>query len=255
MEERWEHASLLASGPASPTRGGRAAAFAAAPSLLSSAGRSEELEPASPLNGWEESLERRAFRQLPGGGDAVRHSGWLLKAAGDGPQRQWRRRFVYLTADRLCYTPDPDAPGVRYLAVDRIPVRALPRGYGPKLGVALVDDHQIQRPPAAQPFSPKKAGCVFSVTCGAHTHFFAAPSPAEAKASGCLVGCGGEWGARQAPNHSNRQPTPTSSLALALSHPTLFCRPGWRPSPTRGCGAPSTPRAAPTCPRQRRRWR
>ena len=29
--------------------------------------------------------------------------------------------------------------------------------------------------------SPKKAGSVFSVACGSHTHFFAAPSPAEAK--------------------------------------------------------------------------
>lgn len=30
--------------------------------------------------------------------------------------------------------------------------------------------------------SPRKGGCVFSVACGSHTHFFAAPSPAEARA-------------------------------------------------------------------------
>lgn len=30
--------------------------------------------------------------------------------------------------------------------------------------------------------SPKKSGCVLSVACGSHTHFFAASSPAEARA-------------------------------------------------------------------------
>lgn len=144
MAEHWDHASLLAAGPCvSPARS-KAMFVAAAPAAAPSCAWSDASEPGSPLNGWEqeEVLYSRTFRQLEPSG--IRHSGWLLKAAGDGSQRQWRRRFVYLTADRLCYTPDPDDGGpVRYLAVDRIPVRALPRGYGPKLGVTLVEDRQV----------------------------------------------------------------------------------------------------------------
>lgn len=47
--------------------------------------------------------------------------------------------------DRLCYTADPEAEGARFLPLDRIPVRALPRGYGPKLGVTLIEDRQVGR--------------------------------------------------------------------------------------------------------------
>lgn len=148
MSERWDHASLLAADPAASNALGGPAAFSAA-AALAAADADEpsawsDSEPASPLHGWEqeEAVCCRAFHQLEPAG--IRRSAWLLKAAGDGPQRVWRRRFVYLTADRLCYTPDPEAGGpVRYLAVDRIPVRALPRGYGPKLGVALVEDRQV----------------------------------------------------------------------------------------------------------------
>lgn len=152
MSEHWEHASLAAAftSPArSPTK--RAAEAAArgwwaesggslAGTAAAGAGASQ-LEASSPLDGWElEVAEQRGFRQL---GPAVRQSGWLLKAYGEGPQRIWRSRFLFLTADRLCYTADPDADSVRYLPLDRIPVRALPRGYGPKLGVALVEDRQV----------------------------------------------------------------------------------------------------------------
>ena len=95
--------------------------------------------------GW--ALDTRTTFHTPE--SAVRHSGWLLKAYGGGPHRQWRRRYVYVLADRLCYTPDPGANGapspVRYLPLDRIPVRALPRGYGPKLGVTVVEDRQVRR--------------------------------------------------------------------------------------------------------------
>lgn len=150
--EHWEHASLAAAytSPArSPTK---RAAEAAAPGVWGESGSSlagtaaaagvPELEADSPLEGWElELVERRGFRQLD---TAVRQSGWLLKAYGEGPQRVWRSRFLYLTADRLCYTADPTADSVRYLPLDRIPVRALPRGYGPKLGVSLVEDRQVR---------------------------------------------------------------------------------------------------------------
>ncbi|PRW59715.1 lipoxygenase homology domain-containing 1 isoform A [Chlorella sorokiniana] len=168
----WDHVSL-------PAR---------APSTLELVPPSEwgEPEPASPLGGWV--AERTLLFSRLGGSSAssstVQHSGWLLKAydggVTGGPARQWRRRFVWLTADRLCYTADPEAEGARYLPLDRIPVRALPRGYGPKLGVTLIEDRQVDR--SGPQFSPKKAGCVFSVACGSHTHFFAASSPAEAKA-------------------------------------------------------------------------
>lgn len=145
MSERWDHVSLAAA--AGPSRA-LAATFAAAGGAAAckdEASAWSDSEPASPLNGWEqeEAAFCRTFAQLEPAG--IRRSGWLLKAAGDGPQRVWRRRFVYLTSDRLCYTPDPEAGGpVRYLSVDRIPVRALPRGYGPKLGVALVEDRQVR---------------------------------------------------------------------------------------------------------------
>ncbi|KAK9827973.1 hypothetical protein WJX81_003531 [Elliptochloris bilobata] len=64
--------------------------------------------------------------------ERVRRAAWLLKAYGDGPQLTWRRKWVFLLDDRLCYADTPGAaPNTRYLPLDRIPVRALPRGYGP----------------------------------------------------------------------------------------------------------------------------
>ena len=68
---------------------------------------------------------------------------------------------------------------MRYIPLDRIPVRALPRGYGPKVGVAAVEDRQVERSDSA--LSPKRGGCIFSVACGSHIHFWAAPSPAAGK--------------------------------------------------------------------------
>jgi hypothetical protein len=50
-----------------------------------------------------------------------------------------------LLPDRLCYE---DAPGVRaevqYMPLDRVPVRAMPRGYKPAIGVALIDERYIR---------------------------------------------------------------------------------------------------------------
>ena len=46
-----------------------------------------------------------------------------------------------LFPDRLCYE---DTPGIRaevqYLPLDRVPVRAMPRGYKPAIGVSMIDD-------------------------------------------------------------------------------------------------------------------
>lgn len=91
---------------------------------------------------------------------------------------------MYLKDDRLCYTPDPGGPGgVRYIPLDRIPLRALPRGYGPKIGIMLVDSRQLDtsRAAAAGELRGGVTGCTFSVACGSHTHFWAAGTPAEAK--------------------------------------------------------------------------
>ena len=50
----------------------------------------------------------------------------------------------YLLDDRLCYTDEPGkVEDVRYIPLDRIPVRALPRGYGPQIGVTVLEDRQV----------------------------------------------------------------------------------------------------------------
>lgn len=97
--------------------------------------------------------------------EQVRCSGWLLKQHGNGPHPSWSRRWVhiplplhcvnaravavlntawlqfYLLDDRLCYTEEPGkVEDVRYIPLDRIPVRALPRGYGPQIGVTVIED-------------------------------------------------------------------------------------------------------------------
>ncbi|KFM26173.1 Lipoxygenase-like proteiny domain-containing protein 1 [Auxenochlorella protothecoides] len=85
---------------------------------------------------------------------------------------------VVLAADRLCYAPSPDPEEeARYIPLDRVPVRAMPRGYAPGIGAGLVDDRHLDpgRTRAAG------AGCVFSLACGSHVHLFAASSPEDAQ--------------------------------------------------------------------------
>ncbi|BDA40689.1 probable lipoxygenase homology domain-containing protein 1 at C-terminar half [Coccomyxa sp. Obi] len=106
----------------------------------------------------------------------VHYAGWLWKAYGTGPQQTWRRQWFYLLDDRLCYTyiytPSPSQV-VRYLPLDRIPVRPLPRHYGPRIGVSKVRSSQVLRRPQ---------GSVFAVHCGRRTHFMATESAALATA-------------------------------------------------------------------------
>ncbi|DBA69854.1 TPA: hypothetical protein ACH3X2_012566 [Trebouxia sp. C0005] len=123
----------------------------------------------------KEVVQKAQFLEL------VRHCGWLLKQHGNGPHPTWSKRWFYLLDDRLCYTDEPGTvEDVRYIPLDRIPVRALPRGYGPQIGVTVIEDRQIDKPelPAQ---SAKKRACVFSVQCGTHTHFMAASTAAEAQ--------------------------------------------------------------------------
>ncbi len=96
----------------------------------------------------KEVVQKAQFLEL------VRHCGWLLKQHGNGPHPTWSKRWVshrlpdaclylqfYLLDDRLCYTDEPGkVEDVRYIPLDRIPVRALPRGYGPQIGVTVIED-------------------------------------------------------------------------------------------------------------------
>lgn len=85
---------------------------------------------------------------------------------------------VVLAADRLCYAASPDASAeARYIPLDRVPVRAIPRGYHPDVGASLVEDRHADLGPAL-------AGCMFSLACGSHVHLFAASSPEEAQVRG-----------------------------------------------------------------------
>lgn len=84
---------------------------------------------------------------------------------------------VVLAADRLCYaaSPDPEEEA-RYIPLDRVPVRAMPRGYAPDIGVSLCQDRHLQ-----DSHSHVAPGTAFTVVCGAAVHVFAASSPEEAE--------------------------------------------------------------------------
>ena len=133
----------------------------------------------------------------------VHFAGWLWKAYGTGPQQTWKRQWVrqfpeenkcislknqhtmdqaclsglqfYLLDDRLCYTHAPSSGQVvRYLPLDRIPVRPLPRHYGPHISVSKISSSQVLRRPQ---------GSVIAVHCGRRTHFMAAESAVLATVS------------------------------------------------------------------------
>lgn len=89
---------------------------------------------------------------------------------------------VVLAADRLCYaaSPDPEEEA-RYIPLDRVPVRAMPRGYAPDIGVSPYQDRHL---PATH--VSIETGCAFSVACGSSVHIFAASSPQEAEVGACL---------------------------------------------------------------------
>ena len=91
---------------------------------------------------------------------------------------------MFLLDDRLCYADAPGAaPNARYLPLDRVPVRALPRGYGPHVGVTVLEDRQVagraDQKPCGGPWAG--GGRTFSVQCGRHTHLLRAGSAEEAE--------------------------------------------------------------------------
>lgn len=70
--------------------------------------------------------------------------GYLLKLYGKGTHRVWRKKWFYLMEDRLCYTEDEDTLGpIKYLPLDRIPVRPYPRGYKPDIGVSILTGNML----------------------------------------------------------------------------------------------------------------
>ena len=88
----------------------------------------------------------------------------------------------YLLDDRLCYyAGGGDEGDIHYLPLDRIPVRALPRGYDPQIGVTLIDDRQVDVPMTLTLGQRRKQGCLFSIQCGSHTYYLAARTSAEAR--------------------------------------------------------------------------
>jgi hypothetical protein len=70
--------------------------------------------------------------------------GYLLKLYGKGTHRVWRKKWFYLMEDRLCYTENEDTLGpIKYLPLDRIPVRPYPRGYKPDIGVSILSGNML----------------------------------------------------------------------------------------------------------------
>ena len=63
-------------------------------------------------------------------------------------------------------------------------MRALPRGYRPHVGVAVLEDHQAGAREGClpDPAGARSVGCTFSVQCGRHTHLLRADSAEDAQA-------------------------------------------------------------------------
>ncbi|GMH36686.1 hypothetical protein BSKO_04559 [Bryopsis sp. KO-2023] len=89
-------------------------------------------------------------------------------------QVMWKRRWFYLVDDRLCYTvvrDDESVPqNIKYISMDRVPVRPRPQKYTPNLGVCFVESRQV-----------KNAENVFSIVTGAHTYFLSAETHEEVR--------------------------------------------------------------------------
>lgn len=76
----------------------------------------------------------------------------------------------YLLDDRLCYTDEPGkVEDVRYIPLDRIPVRALPRGYGPQIGVTVIEDRYSNAPAENLYVLPWRLKPILSCTFGANS--------------------------------------------------------------------------------------
>ena len=92
-------------------------------------------------------------------------------------ERKWRRRWFYLTGDRLCFTKTESTVGdmaeVEYLPLDRIPMRPGKTGDNPRVGISLVNHRQIVDPVRF----PKFRNCCISILCGNTVHYLVADFP------------------------------------------------------------------------------
>ncbi|KAG2432966.1 hypothetical protein HXX76_008694 [Chlamydomonas incerta] len=108
------------------------------------------------------------------------------------------QRHFYISEDRLYYTAnEKNATRVRYICLDRVPVRPLPHSRTPRkglvatvpdIGIALVDPHNMKQKPGfpSSAKSPRgnatlEKSSVIGLVSGSHTYFLAAGSHEEAK--------------------------------------------------------------------------
>jgi hypothetical protein len=86
------------------------------------------------------------------------------------------RRYFYLLSDMLCYAKSEGASTgvVKYFPLDRIPVRAYPRGYRPAMAVTMLEEHNSST-------QRRFVGRSLSIQCGETEHFLVADTPEQAK--------------------------------------------------------------------------
>ena len=91
---------------------------------------------------------------------------------------------VWLLQDRLCYAVSGAEDRIRYVPLDRITVRPLPRGYTPRIAVMRSDEAMAVLPGRMERHSAlgDSFGMIFSMQYGSKTAFWAAASSQEAKA-------------------------------------------------------------------------
>ncbi|KAK9809624.1 hypothetical protein WJX73_008749 [Symbiochloris irregularis] len=114
--------------------------------------------------------------------ERVKRAGFLLKLEHSETTQAWTRYWCYLLEDRLCFQHPVKVvtEGIHYVPLDRIVVRARPRGYKPSIGVTLADNKHLHKGDPA--FALKKKAAAFSIQCGINTHWLAAETARDAQA-------------------------------------------------------------------------
>ncbi|GIL78796.1 hypothetical protein Vretifemale_8231, partial [Volvox reticuliferus] len=130
----------------------------------------------------EEDNMAKSFRS------GIVHAGYLHKLVGKTPlDVHWKKYWFYVSEDRLYYTGDEkNATRVRYICLDRVPVRPLPHsrtprkgwvGTVPDIGIALVDPVNLhQKPGFPTPIKSPRGNLtlgkssVIGLVSGSHTY-------------------------------------------------------------------------------------
>ncbi|CAK0734664.1 hypothetical protein CVIRNUC_000464 [Coccomyxa viridis] len=107
----------------------------------------------------------------------------LAKAASKAAHTTWQECWVWLLQDRLCYAVSGAEDRIRYIPLDRITVRPLPRGYTPRIAVMSSDEAMAVLPGRMERHSAlgDSFGMIFSMQYGSKTAYWAAASSQEAK--------------------------------------------------------------------------